>query len=157
MDRHTPREQFIAALERRPPVGQVPHFELVFYVSKHTDGNIMPIVDELPEARPHALHSLDPQAGLDITQVKRLRGHEVCLIGCVDCGLLSTGTERQIVDSASYALKHGMPGSAYIFSTSNCIHPGLPLARYELMLDVWRAKGSYPAGPDEGVTQSPPG
>ena len=33
-----------------------------FYVIKHTDGNIMPILDQLVERKPHALHSLDPQA-----------------------------------------------------------------------------------------------
>ena len=31
----------------------------------------------------------------------------------------------------------------YIFSTSNCIYTGMPLARYELMLDVWRKEGNY--------------
>ncbi|NLG27705.1 MAG: hypothetical protein GX557_07315, partial [Chloroflexi bacterium] len=35
--------------------------ELGFYVIKHTDGNIMPIIDQLVDANPHALHSLDPQ------------------------------------------------------------------------------------------------
>jgi uroporphyrinogen decarboxylase len=40
------------------------------YVIKHTDGNIMPILDQLVAARPHALHSLDPMAGVDIREVK---------------------------------------------------------------------------------------
>jgi uroporphyrinogen-III decarboxylase len=119
--------------------------DLVFYVIKHTDGNIMPILAQILEARPHALHSLDPQAGVDLAEVKRRCGQEVCLIGNVDCGLLGTGTEAEVVDAASYALEQGMPGGGYIFSTSNCIYPGLPLARYELMLDVWRAKGNYVA------------
>jgi uroporphyrinogen decarboxylase len=116
---------------------------LGFYVIKHTDGDIMPILDQLVAANPHALHSLDPQAGVDLAEVKRRCGSQVCLIGNVDCGLLSTGTEAQIVDATRYALRHGMPGGGYIFSTSNCIYPGLPLARYERMLDVWRAEGHY--------------
>ena len=36
-----------------------------------------------------------------------------------------------------------MPGGGYIFSTSNCVYTGMPLARYELMLDVWRREGNY--------------
>ena len=103
----------------------------------------MPILDQLLEATPHALHSLDPQAGVDMAEVKRLCGHQVCLIGNVDCGLLTSGTEEQVVEATRYALKHGMPGGGYIFSTSNCIYPGLPLARYERMLDVWRSEGNY--------------
>ena len=30
----------------------------------------MPIIDQLVEAGPHALHSLDPQGGVDIAEVK---------------------------------------------------------------------------------------
>jgi len=112
-----------------------------FYVIKHTDGNIMPIIDQLIETNPHALHSLDPQGGVDIAEVKRLYGDQICLIGNVNCGLLDTGTDEEVIESARYALKHGMPGGGYIFSTSNCIYTGMALSRYELMLDVWRREG----------------
>jgi len=117
--------------------------ELGYYVIKHTDGNIMPILDDLVSARPHALHSIDPQANVDIAEVKRLVGDRVALIGNVNCGLLSTGTDEEVIESARYALRHGMPGGGYVFSTSNCIYTGMPLHRYELMLDVWRREGNY--------------
>ncbi|MBI4731951.1 MAG: hypothetical protein HY781_07475 [Chloroflexi bacterium] len=117
--------------------------ELGFYTIKHTDGNIMPILDQLVEANPHALHSLDPQAGVDIVEVKRRCGDRLCLIGNVNCGLLDSGSEREVIESTRYALQHGMPGGGYIFSTSNCIYTGMPLAKYELILDVWRREGNY--------------
>ena len=116
--------------------------ELGFYVIKHTDGNIMPILDQLVAAEPHALHSLDPQGGVDIAEVKKQVGDKVCLIGNVNCGLLDTGTDDDVIESARYALKHGMPGGGYIFSSSNCIYPGMELRRYELMLEVWRREGN---------------
>ena len=119
--------------------------QMGFYTIKHTDGNIMPILDSLVSARPHALHSLDPQGGVDIAEVKRRVGRRVCLIGNVSCAMLDTGTDEQVIASARYALKHGMPGGGYIFSTSNCIYTGMPLERYELMLDVWRREGNYAA------------
>jgi uroporphyrinogen decarboxylase len=115
-----------------------------WYVIKHTDGNIMPILDRLLLGEPHALHSLDPQGGVDIAEVKRRVGDRVCLIGNVNCGLLDTGTEEECVASARYALEHGMPGGRYIFSTSNCVYTGMSLQRYELILEVWRRKGNYP-------------
>lgn len=118
--------------------------DMGFYVIKHTDGNIMPILDQLVETKPHALHSLDPQAGVDIAEIKRRYGHQICLIGNVNCGLLDTGTNQEVVESARYALSHGMPGGGYIFSTSNCIYTGMQLSRYELMLEVWRQEGRYP-------------
>jgi len=118
--------------------------DLGFYVIKHTDGNIMPILDQLVQTNPHALHSLDPQGGVDMAEMKRLVGRQLCLIGNVNCGQLDTGTDAQVIESARYALRHGMPGGGYIFSTSNCIYTGMKLARYELMLDVWRREGNYP-------------
>jgi uroporphyrinogen decarboxylase len=117
--------------------------DMGFYTIKHTDGNIMPILDQLVQANPHALHSIDPQAGVDIAEVKRLYGDKVCLIGNVNCGMLDTGTDEEVIESTRYALKSGMPGGGYIFSTSNCIYTGMRLARYELMLDVWRKEGNY--------------
>jgi len=112
--------------------------QMGFFVIKHTDGNIMPIIDQLVQAKPHALHSLDPQAGVDIAEVKKRYGAKLCLIGNVDCAVLSSGTDADCVRSAHYALRSGMPDGGYIFSTSNCIHTGLPLKRYNLILDVWR-------------------
>jgi uroporphyrinogen decarboxylase len=117
--------------------------ELGFYVIKHSDGNIMPILDRIVSANPHAIHSLDPQGGVDMAEVKRMVGEKVCLIGNVNCGLMDTGTDEEVIESARYALKHGMPGGGYIFSTSNCIYTGMPLRRYELILDVWRNEGNY--------------
>ena len=113
------------------------------YVVKHTDGNIMPILDALVEGPPHALHSLDPQGEIDIAEVKRLVGDKVCLIGNVNCGMLDSGSDEECVESARYALQQGMPGGGYVFSTSNCVYTGMSLSRYELILDVWRREGNY--------------
>ena len=117
--------------------------DLGFYVIKHTDGNIMPVLDQLVQTNPHALHSLDPQGGVDMAEIKKLVGQKVCLIGNVNCGLVDTGTDAQVIESTQYALRHGMPGGGYIFSTSNCIYTGMKLARYEMILDVWRKAGNY--------------
>ena len=117
--------------------------DLGFYVIKHTDGNIMPVLDQLVQTNPHALHSLDPQGGVDMAEIKKLVGQKVCLIGNVNCGLVDTGTDAQVIESTRYALRHGMPGGGYIFSTSNCIYTGMRLARYELILDLWRKEGNY--------------
>jgi len=117
--------------------------EMGFYTIKHTDGNIMPILDSLAAANPHALHSLDPQGGVDIAEVKRRIGDHICLIGNVNCALMQNGTDEEVIESARYALKYGMPNGGYVFSTSNCIYTGMPLERYELILDVWRKEGNY--------------
>lgn len=113
------------------------------YAIKHTDGNIMPILDQLVDANPHAIHSLDPMAGVDIALVKKLTQGKVALIGNVNCALLQTGSEQEIIESAEYCLKHGKPGGGYIYSTSNVPFKGLPLERYLLVLDVWKKHKKY--------------
>ena len=113
------------------------------YAIKHTDGNIMPIIDQLVDANPHARHSLDPMAGVDIAEVKRLYGHRVALCGNVHCAAMQTGTEEEVIASAEYCLTHAKPGGGYVFATSNIPFKGLPLERYLLVLDVWKRMRDY--------------
>lgn len=113
------------------------------YTIKHTDGNIMPILDQLVDANPHALHSIDPMAGVDIREVKKLVGDKVALCGNVHCAALQTGTEQEVIDSAEYCLKYGKENGGYVFCTSNIPFKGLDPARYELCLSVWRKHRAY--------------
>ncbi len=113
------------------------------YTIKHTDGDIMPILDQLIEANPHALHSLDPMAGVDIKAIKKLYGNKVCLIGNVNCALMQTGSEEEILESCRYAMENGKPGGGYIFSTSNVIFKGMPKKSYDLMLDYYQKNNGY--------------
>jgi len=118
--------------------------DMGYYTIKHTDGNIMPILDQLAECRPDALHSLDPQGGVDLREVKRLIGGNVTLVGNVNCGLMQTGTDEECAADIRRALRDGMAGgTGYIFSTSNCVYTGMPLARYEMMHGIWRAEGIW--------------
>jgi uroporphyrinogen decarboxylase len=89
---------------------------------------------------------------VEIAKVKKLKGDRICLIGNVNCGLMDTGSDEDVIESARYALKHGMPGGGYIFSTSNCVYTGMRLSRYELMLDVWRREGNYSEPKQEALT-----
>ncbi|OGO79687.1 MAG: hypothetical protein A2Y21_04890 [Clostridiales bacterium GWC2_40_7] len=113
------------------------------YTIKHTDGNIMPILDQLVECKPHALHSLDPMAGVDIKEVKRLVGDKVCLCGNVHCAALQTGTDEEVIASAEYCLTHAKPGGGYIFCTSNVPFKGMNPDRYRMILDVWKRMRNY--------------
>ncbi|MCX5759326.1 MAG: hypothetical protein NTU83_12610 [Candidatus Hydrogenedentes bacterium] len=104
----------------------------------HTDGQIMPILDQLIGLGAHCLQSLDPMAGVDIAEVKRLTYGKLALMGNVQCNLLQDGPHEAIRASVRYCLEHGTPGGGCIFSTSNTIFPGMPLEHYEYMLEVFR-------------------
>ena len=115
-----------------------------YYSIKHTDGNIMPILRQMAACGPDAIHSLDPQGGVSLPEVRRIVGEEICLVGNVNCGLLQTGTDEECEADILRSLREGMAnGRGYIFATSNCAYTGLPLARYERMIELWRQYGSY--------------
>lgn len=114
-----------------------------FYVIKHTDGNILPILDQIVECRPHAIHSLDPMAGIDIAEIRERVGDKVCLCGNVICSGLQTGTEQELLDSAIYCITEGKKARGYIYTTSNCPFSGAYPERYRLVQKVWRDLRQY--------------
>ena len=113
------------------------------YTIKHSDGNIMPILEQIVDCKPHALHSLDPACGVDIKEVKEKVGHKVALCGNVNCGLLQSGTDEELIAAAEYCLTHAKPGGGYIFCTSNLPFRGVPPHRYQMILDVWKRMRNY--------------
>ena len=104
----------------------------------HTDGQIMPILDQLVSLEAHCLQSIDPMAGVDIAEVKRLTYGRLALMGNVQCNLLQDGPKAAIRQSTLYCLEQASPGGGYIFSTSNTVFPGMPLEHYEYMLHVFQ-------------------
>lgn len=104
----------------------------------HTDGNIMPILDDYLLLDAACFQSVDPMAGMDIAEVKRRCQGRLALMGNVQCNLLQDGPLAAIRESVLYCLTHAAPGGGYIFGTSNTIFPGMPLAHYEYMLAVYR-------------------
>ncbi|MFW5798995.1 MAG: uroporphyrinogen decarboxylase family protein [Planctomycetota bacterium] len=102
----------------------------------HSDGNLMPVLDQWLSVGAACYQSVDPMAGMDIAEVKhRCRGR-LALMGNVQCSLLQEGPDEAIRQSARYCLEHAAPGGGYIFGTSNTVFPGMPLEHYELMLSV---------------------
>ena len=115
-----------------------------FYVIKHTDGNLMPVLDQILASEPHGLHSIDCQAKeMDMAVIKQRAGDKVCLLGGVQCSLLQTGTEEQVIEQAKYVLRHALPGGGYIYGTTNVAFKGLALERYQLILDIRKQFGWY--------------
>ncbi len=119
------------------------HQENGAFVIKHTDGNIMPIIEQILSCGPDALHSVDPTAGMDIAELKELYGDRVCLAGNVDCGALIRHDLNEIRRTALYCLQQAKPGGGYVYSSSNCINPPMKLGSYLYMLELRKKHGRY--------------
>lgn len=113
----------------------------------HTDGNILPILDDYLSLGAACFQSVDPMAGMDIAEVKRRCHGKMALMGNVQCSLLQEGPDEAIRQSALYCLEKASPGGGYIFGTSNTIFPGMPLRNYETMLQVFREFCARPRAP----------
>jgi len=115
------------------------------WVIKHSDGDLMPVLDMIVDAQPHALHSIDPMAGMDIKLIKEQYGDRIALCGNVHCAHMQTGTPEQIRESTEYCLTHAKPGGGYVFSTSNCVFKGMPMESYDLIHGLWMQHRDYSA------------
>ena len=123
--------------------------KLGFWTIKHTDGNINPILDQIVNAGPDALHSIDPQGYMNLADVRAKYSDRICTIGNVNCGLLQTGTQEEADADVRRCLHEGMDDgkNGFVFSTSNCVYTGLDLARYERMVEIWQNEGIYEKRP----------
>lgn len=67
------------------------------WVTMHSDGNLMGILNQILDIGPDILQSIDPMAGIDIRRVKQIAGGRMGLMGNVQCSLLQDGPEEQII------------------------------------------------------------
>jgi uroporphyrinogen decarboxylase len=119
----------------RQQVQHLRHLGVIPFV--HSDGNILPVLEDFLSFGAACFQSVDPMAGMDIAEVKRRCHGRLALMGNVQCNLMQDGPLSAIRASARYCLEQASPGGGYIFGTSNTIFPGMPLAHYEYMLDIF--------------------
>ncbi len=118
--------------------------ELGLLVIKHTDGDIMPILDMIIDSGFDCLDPIDPIAGMDLQQIKSDYGDRICLKGNVDCSTtLSFKTEKETIEETKDCLDKAMPGGGYILSSSNSIHSAVKPKNYLAMLDTLKKFGKY--------------
>lgn len=87
----------------------------------HSDGNLNSILEDLVELGIDGLQSLEPEAGMDLAQIKSKYGARVCLMGNLDLGLLTKSTAEEVARVTEEVLTTAAPGSGFILSTSGGI------------------------------------
>jgi uroporphyrinogen decarboxylase len=86
----------------------------------HSDGNLLPILDDLLSLGMNGLHPIEP-AAMDIGYIKKCYGERVCLVGGIDLDLLSRGTPAQVEECTRQVIAAAAPGGGYIAGSSNSI------------------------------------
>lgn len=119
--------------------------ELGLYVIKHTDGNLWPIMDMIVDSGIDCLDPIDPQAGMDLAEVKARYGERIALKGNVDCAQTMTfGAPEDVMAETREALRKGAAGGGFILSSSNSIHSSVKPENYLAMLQTLEKYGRYP-------------
>lgn len=118
-------------------------------IIKHTDGNIVPLLDMIVGAGIDCLDPIDPVAGLDIGEIKRKYGHRIALKGNVNCAhTLTFGSEADVVRETRDAIRKAGDGGGLILSSSNSIHSAVKPGNYLAMWNAIRMFGRYPLALD---------
>ncbi|MCP4165820.1 MAG: hypothetical protein GY759_07985 [Chloroflexi bacterium] len=119
------------------------------YYWKHTDGNIMAVLDDFVDMGIDGIDPIDPLAKMDLATVKEGWGDKVAIKGNVDCAyLMVSGSEQEVVESVKNCIRIAGPGGGYACSSSNSIHSGVKPNLYIAMLDSVREYGVYPLDED---------
>jgi uroporphyrinogen decarboxylase len=112
---------------------------------KHTDGNVMPLLDMLLDAGIDCLDPIDPLGNMDMAEMKRDYSHRIALKGNVNCATtLVTGTVQEVVQETLDVIRAGAQGGGLILSSSNSIHSSVNPLNYLAMVNTIKAYGKYP-------------
>ena len=115
------------------------------YVIKHCDGNVWKLMDMIVESGIDALNPIQPDAGMDIGEVKEKYGDRLCLAGNINCGYtLSEAPIEQVVREVKEAIRKAGPGGGYIMMSSNSLHSSVRAENYRAMVEATRTYGRYP-------------
>lgn len=115
------------------------------YVMKHSDGNIWPIIDLIVDTGIHGLHPIDPNAGMDLGEVKQKYGRRLCLMGNVDCTyILTWGTVEEVREDVKRCIRQAAHGGGYICMSSNSIHSAVKPENYAELVRAVHEYGEYP-------------
>ncbi len=115
------------------------------YTIKHTDGNIMPIVDMIVDAGFDCIDPLEPVAGMSLEYMKKTYGDRVALKGNVDCAHTLCDMPLEVVrEETRRCLEIGSKGGGFILSSSNSIHSAVKPESFMEMINTHREfKSTY--------------
>jgi len=124
------REVVLPALRRVADSITVPWIQ-------HSDGNLLPIMEDWLSLGMNAIHPIEPEA-MDIFTLKKQYGDSVCVIGNVSMDILERGTPAEVRSEVIERLTRLGPKGGYILSSANSITATLEPANVRAMIDAIR-------------------
>jgi uroporphyrinogen-III decarboxylase len=109
----------------------------------HSDGNLMPFMDDLVSLGIAGLHPLEKGA-MDIRAVKQAYGDRICVLGNVDLNILGMGTVEEVDREVHELIRDVGPGGGYILTSGNSLAGYLKPENVIALAQAVRKYGAYP-------------
>jgi|YNPMSStandDraft_1061717.scaffolds.fasta_scaffold35053_2 hypothetical protein len=104
----------------------------------HSDGNLMPVLDQIIATGVDGLHPIEPAAGMELEKVRALCPQNMILIGNLDCSyLLPFGSQYAIEEEVKRILTLARDCGNIIFSSSSELHDEIPLRNIVSMFEAF--------------------
>lgn len=133
------RTVFLPHLRRAADAIKSEGFPWIF----HSDGNLMPLLDDLLTLGMDGLHPLEP-GPMDIEAVKRGYGHRLCLIGNIDLHYtLTRGTPEEVEAEVKRRIEVVGRGGGYMISSANSITSYCKVENVRAMVAAIRRYAPY--------------
>jgi uroporphyrinogen decarboxylase len=109
----------------------------------HSDGNMMPLLDDLIDLDIAGMHPLEKGA-MDIRAVKRDYGDRICLLGNVDLNILGMGTPEDVDREVRELIRDVGPGGGYVVTSGNSLAGYLKPENVWALSEAVQKYGRYP-------------
>jgi uroporphyrinogen decarboxylase len=91
----------------------------------HSDGAIQSLLPMAIEAGFVGMHALEPNAGVDLGEVKREFGEDLVLVGNLDVNVLFGSDLGAVREEVGRCIDQGAPGGGYMFASCNSLFKGV--------------------------------
>ncbi|MDP2362325.1 MAG: uroporphyrinogen decarboxylase family protein [Ignavibacteria bacterium] len=101
----------------------------------HSDGILYDVMDKIIDCGVDALHPIEPKA-MNISDVKKRYGNNLCLIGNIDVDLLTRGTTDEIRKNVYKNIEEAGCNGGYCVGSGNSIPEYVKLENYITMIET---------------------
>ncbi len=110
----------------------------------HSDGNILPLLEDLLTLGMNGIHPIQP-AAMDIKQIKTLYGNRVCIAGNIDLDYtLTLGTPEEVDREVKERIAVAGQGGGYIITSANSLTDYCKVENVWAMAKAIKKYGKYP-------------
>jgi len=107
----------------------------------HSDGQLMPLMDDIVETGIDGIHPIERAAGMNLQLMKTMYGDKLTLVGNVNSKtVLQYGPPEEIKKQVIECIDIAAPSGGYILASDHSIHVGIPSANVKHM---FRAAAKY--------------